>query len=207
MERIQVVVKAHDPISRAGVLSQLKQRPEIELLETDTPEKAQVALVVADGVCADTLGVLRTLRCHGDLRLVVVAGTVDDSGLLAIVEIGVSGVVRRAEASPERLVAAIQSATSGAGVMPPDLLGRLLTQVSRVQGEMLGPRGLTFAGLAEREVQVLRLIAEGCDTAEIAAALSYSQRTVKTVLHDITTRLHMRNRAHAVAYALRNGLL
>lgn len=207
MERIQVVVRAHDPISRAGVLSQLKQRPEVEILETDRPETARVALVVADTVCPDTLGVLRTLRCHSDLRLVVVAGTVDDSGLLAIVEIGVSGVVRRAEASPDRLVSVIKSVTTGAGTMPPDLLGRLLTQVRRVQGDLLAPRGLNFAGLAEREVQVLRLVADGYDTAEIATALAYSQRTVKTVLHDITSRLHLRNRAHAVAYALRNGLL
>ncbi|MFI6294777.1 LuxR C-terminal-related transcriptional regulator [Nonomuraea sp. NPDC050790] len=207
MERIQVVVRAHDPISRAGVLSQLRQRPEVEIMETDRPENAHVGLVVADSVCEQTLGVLRTLRCHGDLRLVVVAGTVDDSGLLAIVEIGVSGVVRRAEASPERLVSVIRSATAGGGAMPPDLLGRLLAQVSRVQGDLLTPRGLSFSGLAEREIQVLRLIAEGYDTAEVAAELAYSQRTVKTVLHDITTRLHLRNRAHAVAYALRNGLL
>lgn len=207
MERIQVVVRAHDPISRAGVLSQLKQRSEVEILETDRPETAHVALVVADTVCQETLTVLRALRCHGDLRLVVVAGTVDDAGLLAVVEIGVSGVVRRAEASPERLVSVIQSAITGGGAMPPDLLGRLLAQVSRVQGDLLAPRGLNLTGLAEREVQVLRLIADGYDTAEVAAALSYSQRTVKTVLHDITSRLHLRNRAHAVAYALRNGLL
>jgi DNA-binding NarL/FixJ family response regulator len=50
-------------------------------------------------------------------------------------------------------------------------------------------------------------VAEGLDTAEIATRLSYSQRTIKTVLHDVTTRLQLRNRSHAVAYALREGLI
>jgi len=74
------------------------------------------------------------------------------------------------------------------------------------QGD-LAPRGLSFAVLADREVEVLRLVAEGLDTAEIASRLSYSQRTIKTVLHDVTTRLQLRNRSHAVAYALREGLI
>ena len=54
--------------------------------------------------------------------------------------------------------------------MPPDLLGRLLTQVGRLQRQVLDPRGLTFSGLATREVQVLRLVADGYDTTEIAAS-------------------------------------
>ncbi|WP_390624121.1 response regulator transcription factor [Fodinicola feengrottensis] len=66
---------------------------------------------------------------------------------------------------------------------------------------------MTFSGLAEREVQVLRLVADGFDTEEIAQKLSYSQRTVKNVLHDVTSRLHLRNRSHAVAYALKHGLI
>ena len=93
------------------------------------------------------------------------------------------------------------------GALPPDLLGRLLSQVGKLQRQVLWPRGLTFGGLAEREIEVLRLVADGLDTAEIAAKLSYSQRTIKNILHDITSRLHLRNRSHAVAYALRHGLI
>jgi DNA-binding CsgD family transcriptional regulator len=50
-------------------------------------------------------------------------------------------------------------------------------------------------------------VANGHDTAEIAGRLSYSQRTVKNILHDVTTRLQLRNRSHAVAYAVREGLI
>jgi DNA-binding NarL/FixJ family response regulator len=72
---------------------------------------------------------------------------------------------------------------------------------------MLDPQGMTFSGLSAREIEVLRLVAEGFDTAHIAMQLSYSERTVKNVLHDLTTRLQLRNRSHAVAYALREGLI
>jgi DNA-binding NarL/FixJ family response regulator len=206
MERIAVYVHADDPISQAGVASQLRPRPEVRVLDAAEAEQASVALVVADRVSERTLQVLRS-RQRGGARLVLVVSEVDDTDLVAAVEAGIAGLVRRGEATPERMVHVIRSAAAGEGAVPPDLLGRLLDQVGRLQRQVLWPRGLTFAGLAEREIEVLRLVADGLDTAEIAAKLSYSQRTVKNVLHDITSRLHLRNRSHAVAYALRQGLI
>ena len=67
--------------------------------------------------------------------------------------------------------------------------------------------GAPVSGLAPREIDVLRLVAEGMDTGEIASKLSYSERTVKNVVHGLTTRLQLRNRAHAVAYAFREGYI
>jgi DNA-binding NarL/FixJ family response regulator len=60
---------------------------------------------------------------------------------------------------------------------------------------------------AERELVVLRMIASGMETAEIAADLGISERTVKNIVHAITTRMQVRNRAHAVACAVRTGLI
>ncbi len=207
MSRIPVYLYATDPISRAGVAGQLRPRPEVEVVGEDEFARAEVAVVVTDTVHEDTIRVLRELRCAGVHHMVIVAGRIDDADLVAVVEAGVAGLLRRADATADRLVAVVKSAAAGEGAVPPDLLGRLLTQVGRVQRQMLGPRGLTFSGLAEREIEVLKLVADGFDTAEIASKLSYSQRTVKNVLHDITSRLHLRNRSHAVAYALRHGLI
>jgi DNA-binding NarL/FixJ family response regulator len=95
----------------------------------------------------------------------------------------------------------------GDGTVPPDLLGRLLAQVGRVQRQVLSPRGFALTGLSRREADILRLIADGLDTAEIATTLAYSERTVKNVLHDVTSRLQLRNRSHAVAYALKQGMI
>ena len=132
---------------------------------------------------------------------------IDDAAVVSAAEVGVSGLLRRSEATPEALVRTIQKVAAGDGVIPSDLLGHLLGQVGRLQRQVLSPRGLTFSGLSDREIDVLRLIAEGHDTNEIARQLCYSQRTVKNVLHDVTTRLQLRNRSHAVAYAVREGLI
>jgi DNA-binding NarL/FixJ family response regulator len=207
MTRIPVYVYANDPICRAGLGSQLRPRPEVLVLEDDERDKAQVGLVVTDSVDDDALRALRALRCAAVPQLVLVAGRIDDLDLAAVMEIGVSGVVRRSDATADRLVSVIKAAAVGEGSVPPDLLGRLLAQVGQLQRQVLGPRGLTFAGLAEREVEVLRLVAEGLDTNEIASKLAYSERTIKNVLHEVTSRLQLRNRSHAVAYALRNGLI
>jgi DNA-binding NarL/FixJ family response regulator len=207
MDRIPVYLHATDMISRAGLASQLRPRPEILLLDEAELERARVAVVASDSVGDETLQVMRSLRSRGVRQLVLVATQIDDAGLVCAVEAGVGGVVRRRDASADRLVSVIRAAAAGDGSVPPDLLGRLLTQVGQLQRGVLGPRGLTFSGLAEREIEVLRLVAEGLDTAEIAAKLAYSQRTIKNVLHDVTSRMHLRNRSHAVAYALRNGLI
>ena len=95
----------------------------------------------------------------------------------------------------------------GVGVVPAAVRGGLLERVARLQRQVLAPRGLTFTGLTPRETEVLRLVAEGLDTSEIAARMCYSERTVKNVLHDLTTRLQLKNRTHAVAYAVREGLI
>ncbi|WP_405095169.1 LuxR C-terminal-related transcriptional regulator [Micromonospora sp. NBC_01412] len=207
MRRVPVHLSSTDVISRAGVVSQLRPRPEVLLLDDAEADRAEVAVIITDGIDESSLRTLRATRSRGTPALVLVVTQVDDAGLVAAVEHGVAGIVRRSEASADRLVSVVRAAAAGEGAVPPDLLGRLLQQVGALQREVLGPRGLTFSGLADREVEVLRLVADGFDTAEIAAKLSYSQRTIKNILHDVTNRLHLRNRCHAVAYALRNGLI
>jgi DNA-binding NarL/FixJ family response regulator len=206
MERIKTYIHADDPISWAGVASQLKPRPEVLVLEGADAAEARVSLVITDQVSEGALRTMRALRQRG-CSVVLVVVELDDAALVAAIEAGVAALVRRAEATPDRLVAVIRSAAAGEAAVPPDLLCRLLDQVGQLQRQVLSPRGLSFAGLADREIEVLRLVADGLDTAEIATKLSYSQRTIKTVLHDVTTRLQLRNRSHAVAYALRQGLI
>ncbi len=202
---ISTYVHGPDPISQAGVVSQLRSRPEVRVV--DTPGEAAVAVVVADHVDDATTRVLRRIRKDGRPRLVLVATEIDDAALVAAAEAGGGGLLRRCDASSDLLVRTIGKVDTGAGEVPSDLLGRLLEQVGRLQRQVLAPRGLTFSGLTPRETQVLRLVADGHDTSEIALALCYSERTVKNVLHDLTTRLQLRNRSHAVAYAVREGLI
>jgi DNA-binding NarL/FixJ family response regulator len=202
---ISTLIHGRDPISQAGVVAQLKARPEIRVV--DQAEQADVAVVIADQVDANTARELRSLRKDGRPQLMLVATAVDDAALVLAAEAGVAGLLRRCDASPDTLVRTIRRVASGEGEVPPDLLGRLLEQVGRLQRQVLAPRGLTFSGLTPRETEVLRLVADGHDTSEIALRMCYSERTVKNVLHDLTTRLQLRNRTHAVAYAVREGLI
>jgi DNA-binding NarL/FixJ family response regulator len=204
---IATYVHGLDPISRAGVISQLRMRPEVRVVDELEVDQATVAVVVTDQLDDDTTREMRALR-RGDMpRLVLVATVLDESALVAAAEVGVGGLLRRMDATPDALVRTIRRVAAGDGEIPPDLLGRLLDQLGRLQRQVLAPRGLTFAGLSPREIEVLRLVADGFDTAEIAERMSYSERTVKNVLHDLTTRLQLRNRSHAVAYAVREGLI
>jgi DNA-binding NarL/FixJ family response regulator len=90
---------------------------------------------------------------------------------------------------------------SGNGTLPPSLLGRLVDSLARG-----GSRGAT-GQLAARELGVLRLLAEGDDTKDIAAKLCYSERTVKNIVHDVLVKMNCRSRAHAVALATRRGVI
>ncbi|MFJ9821118.1 response regulator transcription factor [Streptomyces sp. NPDC101151] len=142
----------------------------------------------------------------GCRRILLVTDALTEDGLLEVVEVGVCAVVRRAEATGPRLAQSILSVAAGEGSLPPDLLGCLLQQVGRLQRHPVagGSRPL---GLSDREIRVLTLVAGGHGTREIADRLCYSERTVKNVLHDVTSRFQLKNRAQAVAYALREGLI
>jgi len=194
-----------DPLTRAGIEAQLGRRPGFGLVDGATPEGG-VTLVVTDEVDSAALHAIRLAPATGGRRVVLLVGRIDDAGLLAAVEAGVSGLVRRSS-DATALELAIRGAAEGDGTLPPDLLGRLLAQVGRLQRQVLTPRGLTLGGLTEREVSVLRLIADGHDTAEVGRELYFSERTVKNVIHDVMMRFDLRNRAHAVAYAIRQGLI
>jgi DNA-binding NarL/FixJ family response regulator len=206
--RIPVVVHTPDPLSRAGVLSQLRGHPVIDLVDGSEPEPGTVAVLIGDTPDEPTLSALRRLVLSDGARAVLVVSAIRESELLDIIECGVAAVVWRHEATAQRLAQAVIAAARGDGDLPADLLGRLINQVGSLQRSVAGRPGASpLSGLVPREIDVLRLVAEGLDTGEIASKLSYSERTVKNVMHGLTTRLRLRNRAHAVAYALREGYI
>jgi DNA-binding NarL/FixJ family response regulator len=204
---VATYIYASDPISLAGVASQLRARPEIRIVDAADVDDAEVAVVVAHALDEETLRVLRALRRGGEPRTVLVADVIDDRALVAAAEAGVCGLLRRASATAEALTRAVVRVANGNGDVPADLIAKLLDQLGRLQRHVLTPRGLTAAGLTERETEVFRMVADGMDTADIARELSYSERTVKNIVHAVTTRLQLRNRSHAVAYVLREGLI
>jgi len=116
------------------------------------------------------------------------------------VEAGVAAILLHDELSPATLAATARSVVSGNASLPRELLPRLLEHAARVAS--FGP-----GGLSTREREVLRLLAEGEDTRDIAGYLCFSERTVKNIIHDVLMKLNCRNRAHAVALATRHGVI
>ncbi|MET9529866.1 MULTISPECIES: response regulator transcription factor [unclassified Streptomyces] len=205
--RIPVAIHASDPLSLAGATTELRQQPAIELVDEASGRPGTVAVLLADAVDEPTLSQLRRLVRIDGTRAVLVAGLIREAELLQVIESGVAAIVWRHEATGHRLLQAVIAASRGEGDLPSDLLGRLISQVSALQRKATSSPGAPASGLSSRELEVLQLVAEGMDTAEVARKLSYSERTVKNVMHGLTTRLHLRNRAHAVAYAFREGYI
>ncbi|MFF0086994.1 LuxR C-terminal-related transcriptional regulator [Streptomyces canus] len=204
---ITVTVHADDPLSRAGVTNWLRGHPDIEVLEQPVSAVGHrsVAVVLTDRVDAPGAAALRRLVRGESRQVVLVMDGLRERELLTAVACGVHTFVWRHQATADRLEKAVRSAARGDSEVPPDLLNRLLVQLGRHGSGTSVVASVT--GLADREVEVLRFVAEGLENRQIAGKLAYSERTVKNILHGLMTRMQLRNRAHAVAFALREGYL
>lgn len=207
MRRIPTMVHCEDPVVRAGMLVMLRQHPELQLLDDPEAPGLSVLVLCTDVVDDHALEAMRRWCRGGSVRTVLVVAKMREAQLLETIECGVVAIVRRREATPDGMLSAIKAAERGAGELPADLLGDLLTQVGRARRAGGRNEAVAMPGFSDRETDVIKLVAEGMDTQEIAAKLSYSERTVKNVLHGLMLRLQLRNRAHAVAYAARQGYL
>jgi DNA-binding NarL/FixJ family response regulator len=206
-KRIPVVVHASDPISREGTIGLLRNHPGVDLVTEAPAEDTGVAVLLTDALDQAQLSWIRRIVRGEGQRVVLVASAIRESELLDVIECGVGAIVWRHECTPARLVQAVTAASRGEGDLPPDLIGRLVGQVSMLRPGAPSSPGLHQTGLTPRETDVMQLVAEGLGTGEIALKLSYSERTVKNIIQGLTTRLDLRNRAHAVAYALREGYI
>ncbi|WP_329056199.1 LuxR C-terminal-related transcriptional regulator [Amycolatopsis sp. NBC_01488] len=206
-EEITVWTEADDQVISFGVMAQLGQSTELTLVSRDAITPDTVVVLAVDEINDQIVHRARELGHGGCSRFILVTGALDDEQLRAAVEIGICAVIERRHATPRRLEQLVIKATRGESELPTTVLARLFRQVSEHEHNSVSHRALPFAGLTTRETQVLRLVADGLDTDEIAARLAYSSRTVKNVLHAVTTRFCLRNRSHAVAYAMREGLI
>ncbi|GIF44560.1 response regulator transcription factor [Actinoplanes xinjiangensis] len=207
MEKVDVAVHAPDPLTHAGLVSHLRTRSDITVLPAGERSRADVLIVAAERLTTDVIAMLRLAAGEVGAPVVLVAGEISEQELLIAVECRVVAILPRAVVTAERLLHSVLAAASGGGVLPPNLVGELLKHVERLQRDVLTPNGLNASGLTSREIDVLRLMADGLDTNEIADELCYSERTVKNVIYGLNHRLKLRNRSHAVAYAVRSGVI
>jgi DNA-binding NarL/FixJ family response regulator len=196
-------------IYRRGLVACLEDLAEVEsVADAESVRDAweHPALFAADLVLMDPslpgggdfVGAVR--EATGASVIVCSSDTGQDAVVRAL-QAGAVGYLRKDELAPEALSAAVRAAASGSGVLAGDLLAGLVAN-----GDDAAKRPVA-AQLTDREQQVLSLIAAGHPTREVALELSYSERTVKNVLHDVVTKLNARSRSQAVAFAVREGLI
>ncbi|WP_410596581.1 response regulator transcription factor [Amycolatopsis sp. lyj-23] len=192
MNQVRVAAWASDPIALTGLINHLKSRPELLVLPRAHRGEAAVLVFAVGEVDREAVAALRAAAAESPAAIVLVAGHVDPAHVGLLAECHVSAVLPRT--ALDRLTATVVAAAQGRS-------SSLHEQVEALAG------AAGDAALTPREVDVLRLMAEGWDTAEIAGKLCYSERTVKNVIYAMTNRLNLRNRPHAVAYAVRAGVI
>jgi len=201
---VSVAVDAADPLTCAGLAAGLSHAPKLTLTPVTEADVVVAAIQTADN---STLEALQSLPMPPPARIVLVVSDGWYADLTVAAERGVRAVLWRAETQPQALIRAVLAVAAGQALLPSAVQGELLDQADRLQRNVLVPKGLTPSGLSTREVDVLRLVAQGLDLAEIADTMCYSERNIKKILYGVINRLGLRNRVHAVSYAIRHKLI
>jgi DNA-binding NarL/FixJ family response regulator len=129
----------------------------------------------------------------------------DDSRVIAAVRAGASGYLLKDAELPE-IAAGIRAAAAGHSAISPRVAGALLRSVRSSESSLAEAAATADApDLSAREQQVLSLLSDGCDNAEIAARLFLSQSTIKNHVSKLLEKLGVDNRVQAATFAIRNG--
>jgi DNA-binding NarL/FixJ family response regulator len=206
---VAVTVLAGDVRLAGDVEVALTEYREVGVLASSEHRAADVVVVLAELV---TDAMVDELAAWGQTaenaqRIVLVAGPLRERYLPRLFGAGVVSILPYREANSAQVVHAVLASSAGRAVVPDLLVRWLVDEVRSAQCDLLVSQGVLAGGLMVREVEVLRRLADGYDTSRIASELNYSERTIKKIIQDVTSRLRLRNRAHAVSYAMRVGAI
>ncbi|MGY4928410.1 helix-turn-helix transcriptional regulator [Streptomyces sp. 900105755] len=201
---LSVAVVSEDQLTHEGATAALAAFSHIRVLPRGSEHDADVLLAFADDVSDQVLKRVEQISARRrDARAVLVTDSITEPRLIRAISLGVASVVLRRTATFSEIADAAVAASIGHSDVPPHVLGPLIRYMRRLErrGSSVG------AGLSPRDMTVLSLLSDGLDTAQIASRLSYSERTIKSIVHAIVNTLGVSNRTHAVAYMIRAGFL
>ncbi|MER7282881.1 response regulator transcription factor [Dactylosporangium sp. NPDC000244] len=212
---IRVVVADDEAMIRAGLRMLLDHQPDIEVVgeAADGPAaRAEVRRSAPDVVLLDVrmpkgdgIEAARHILAESAARVIILTTFDEDEAVRAALRAGVSGFLLKV-APPEQLVHAVRTVAAGQALLDPAVTLRVIE--SYAGAPVADPRAAArLAELTEREADVLRLVARGQSNAEIAATLFLGEATVKTYVSRMLTKLGLRDRVQAVAFAYESGLI
>lgn len=212
MDKISVLIVDDHGVVRQGLRTYLELLDEIDIVgeaENGLEAVEQVTqhrpdIVLMDLMMPEMNGVEATrqaLAASSSTKVIVLSSFSEDELVFPAIEAGAVGYLLK-DVDPAELYQAIRAVYQGEVQLHPDIIKKLIHRVATHQIEA----DSTHGDLTPRELEVLSLIAQGKSNREIAMALSISEKTVKTHVGNILSKLHLSDRTQAAIYAHKHGL-
>lgn len=212
-EPITVLIVDDHKVVRQGVRAFLDTQPDITVVSETASGSEAVGLatehapdvVLMDLVMPEMDGVEATRlvkQASPRTQVIVLTSYYQDEYIFPAIRAGALSYLLK-DAEPSELAEAIRKAAQGEAVLHPRVAARVVQELHGARHETPNP----FTELSERELEVLRLIADGMNNAEIAESLIISEKTVKSHVSNILGKLHLADRTQAAVYAWREGVV
>ena len=212
-EPVTVFIVDDHTVVRQGIRAYLETQPDLAVIGEageGTEAVRRAAEVVPDVVLMDLAmpgmdGVEATRRIRTlspRTQVVVLTSYHEDAHIFPAIKAGAISYLLK-DVAPEELAEAIRAAARGEAVLHPRVAARVMAELRGAREEVPNP----FTDLTDREMDVLRLIAEGLSNAEIAGRLVISEKTVKGYVSNILSKLHLSDRTQAAVYAWKQGVV
>jgi NarL family two-component system response regulator LiaR len=212
-DEITVLLVDDHAMVRQGVRAFLATQPDLSVVaETGSGAEAVTLaaqyvpdVVLMDLIMPDMDGVEATRRvkqASPRSQVVVVTSYHEDEHIFPALRAGALSYLLK-DLGPEELASAIRKAAAGEAVLHPRVAARVIKELQGARAEKVNP----FTELSERELEVLKLIADGMSNAEMAAKLVLSEKTIKGHVSNILSKLHLVDRTQAAVYAWREGIV
>jgi DNA-binding NarL/FixJ family response regulator len=216
-DRIRVMICDDHALFRRGLIMVLEAEDDIEVVgeaEDGRDAVRRVADMVPDVVLMDVrmpeVDGIEATRLISEqapsAKILMLTVSDEESDLYEAIKAGATGYLLK-EISIEEVASAVRSVVAGQSLISPSMASKLLTEFTNLAKRADERTSVPTPRLTERELEVLRLVAQGMSNREIAGELYISENTVKNHVRNILEKLHLHTRMEAVMYAVREKLL
>lgn len=212
-DRITILIADDHALVRQGVRAFLDTQPDLNVLgeaENGAQAVEMAANLVPDVVLMDLVmpgmdgveATRRIKRASPRTHVVMLTSYHEDEHIFPAIRAGALSYVLK-DLSPRDLADVVRKAAHGEAVLHPKVASRVIMELQGARRDGVN----AFTELSDREMEVLRLIAEGMSNAEIAEKLVLSEKTVKGHVSNILGKLHLEDRTQAAVFAWREGIV